>query len=212
MHSTLSRYLRIELQRPVGGAEDVNAPVADQAAAEIVEAAPVEGQVEAEVSCASEAASARPPVRRLLRRERPRARRGRPLALRVTKARNRRRRRCTGRNAAPPSHTSQLSVSGTGVGGGILVIPCGQLGRASPGVDFLDFADFAGPEDLAGDAGGVMRVALVAHLGGDLVFLGGLVSRRASHDVRVSGFSTYTCLPAACAPGRRWRACGRPYR
>src|ERR1035437_1185951 len=49
--------LRIQLQRPVGRAEDMHAPIADQAAAEIVKATPIEGQVEAEVLLAATAAA-----------------------------------------------------------------------------------------------------------------------------------------------------------
>src|SRR3989304_3604964 len=49
--------LRAQRERPVGGAEDVHTPVTDQAAAEVVEPAPVEREVEAEVLATAEAAA-----------------------------------------------------------------------------------------------------------------------------------------------------------
>src|ERR1019366_2082574 len=52
------QVLGIQLERPVRRSEDVHAPVADQAAAEIVKATPVEGQVEAEILLAAKAAAA----------------------------------------------------------------------------------------------------------------------------------------------------------
>ena len=87
-----------------------------------------------------------------------------------------------GRAAAVPSHRSQSSVAGTGVGGGVFVIPCGQLGRLIERVDLGDVADLARPDDLARDARRVVRVPLVAHLRRDLVLL-----RRLPEQARLRG-------------------------
>src|SRR5262249_22428225 len=45
---------------------------------------------------------------------------------------------------------------------------------AVPGMDFAHFTNLARPQNLASDARGIVRVALIPHLGCDLVLFGGL--------------------------------------
>ena len=107
-----------ELQRPVGRTEDVDAPVANQARAEVEEAAPVERQIEAGTDLS-------------LYFLPPGVVAGRVVAPR-----------------APPSQRSQSSVSGTFSGGGQRRHPLRPAGAAAKRVDFGDVADLARPDDL----------------------------------------------------------------
>src|ERR1019366_9543647 len=180
------QVLGIQLERPVRRSEDVHAPVADQAAAEIVKATPVEGQVEAEILLAAKAAAASAGRTRSARRAggARSARRWGARACRAATAAstariallNKRlvgvitRGKRPGRGAAEP----EIPIEGVGNGcrrrdGHHLLRPTGTAG---PGMDLFNLADLSRPEDLAGDARGIVRVALVAHLGGDFVFFG----------------------------------------
>src|SRR5437588_6999425 len=67
------QVLRMKLQRPVGGAQNVDAPIADEAAAEIVKAAPIERQIEAEILLAAAAPSSATATRGCGRRARRRS-------------------------------------------------------------------------------------------------------------------------------------------
>ena len=55
-------------------------------------------------------------------------------------------------------------------------------------MDFGDVADFAGPENFGGDAVGFVGEALVAHLGGDLVFDCGVVEEAGFPGGAAEGF------------------------
>src|SRR5262249_46591077 len=142
-----------EREGPVGRSQNVHAPVADQAGPEIVEAAPIERQIEAKLLLAAAAATTTCISRGdeilifLI------ARGERPLS-----------------SAAEPEIPIERIRDGRG---------CSDLrhllrprSAAGPGMHFTDLADLARPNDLAGHARRVVRITLIAHLCGDFV-LGG---------------------------------------
>ena len=169
--------LGTELQRPVGRAEDVDAPVTDQAAAEIVEPAPVERQVVAELAVGAHAparASRRP--RALRRGPRPcqrhrwrtaRAASGDEFGVLLV-----------ARGEGTEFRAAQPEVPGQGFGHRRRGRRLGHALRPArpphPRVDLLHLADFARPDDLGRDTRRLVGVPLVAHLRGHLVLLRGL--------------------------------------
>src|SRR5262245_58818001 len=131
----------------------MHAPVPNQPAAKIVKAAPVERQIEAELlaarsTAASAAVAGGDEIEILLIP-------GREWAL--------------FRPAQP-----QIPVERVGHGRRCCDFRHALRPRspAGPGVYLADFADLARPDDLAGHARRVVRIALVAHLRCDLVLFG----------------------------------------
>src|SRR5262247_351010 len=146
----------------------MHAPIADQPTPEIVKPAPVERKVESETLCPWESAAGAAPGACSPATARPAwatrvARRDEIFVLLVARSERARRR------AAEP----QIPIERVGRGSRRrnlrhLLWP---TGAPRPGVDLAHFADLARPEDFAGDARGVVRIALIAHLRGDFVLL-----------------------------------------
>src|SRR6185369_17681511 len=117
--------------------QDVARHIAQRAAAEVEEAAPVERIVETAASAAAGTSGSRS------RRVRPRLRDPQPQVPIECRWRSRFRRSLG--DSLRPDRT------------------------IGPGVDFGYIADLAGPDDLRRDPRAVIRVALVAHLRGNLI-------------------------------------------
>ena len=122
------------------------APITDQATAEVVKAAPIERQVEAKLIRPSSVASG-----------------GESLRILVAGGE-----RAHGRAAQP-----QVPIQSIGHGRGRSHFghSLRPTGPSCPSMHLLHFANFAAPENLASHARGIVRIALVAHLRGNLVRL-----------------------------------------
>lgn len=69
-----------------------------------------------------------------------------------------------------------------------------------PGVDFSHVADLTGPNHFGGLAGALIRVALIAHLGGDFVLVGRFAEHARFPDGAGEGFLDVDMLAALHAP------------
>src|SRR5262249_36814316 len=170
----------------------MHAPIADQPAAEIIKAAPVERQVKTEAlrPCEPAAAAAAPAAATAALTPTAAvtppapaaptaatAHRPPPAALPARAARGARRDETrvlliprgewTRRRAAKP----QIPIERVGHGGRRRNLRhfLRPTGATRPGVDFPYFADLARPEDFAGDPRPIVRITLIAHLRGDFV-------------------------------------------
>src|SRR5262245_63020746 len=153
-------------------------PIANQAAAEIVKATPVERQIKRETLFPGESAAATPAhcattVTSTTATNRTTSTTGSTRTARFTSrdeiqilliARCER----AHRRAAQP----QIPIKGVGYGGRRWNLRhfLRPTGAARPGVNFLHFANFSRPEDFAGDARCIVGITLIAHLRGDFVF------------------------------------------
>src|SRR5262245_27768220 len=175
----------------------MHAPIADQPAAEIIKAAPVERQVKTEAlrPCepAAAAAAAAAPAAITAAAVTPTAAVHPPAAVASTAAANRAAAAALPTRAARVARRDEIRVlliarsEWTRRRAAKPQIPIERVGHGSrrrnlrhflrptgatrPGVDFPYFADLARPEDFASDARRIMRITLIAHLRGDFVLL-----------------------------------------